>query len=44
MNKRWDFTTVTNYLQKAPPYRIVEKGDILNYVTWVMILTQGKLL
>ncbi len=41
MNKRWDFTTMANYLQKAPPYRIVKDGDVLNYVTWVMKLTQG---
>jgi hypothetical protein len=44
MNKRWDFITVANYLGKAPPYRIVEDGDVLNYVTRVMKLTQGKLL
>jgi hypothetical protein len=44
MNKRWDFTTVADYLHKAPPYRIVEDGDVLNYVTRVMKLTRGKLL
>ena len=44
LNKRWDFTTVADYLRKAPPYRIVDDGDVLNYVTRVMKLTQGKLL
>jgi len=44
MNKRWDFTTVAEYLHKAPPYRIVEDGEVLNYVTRVMKLTRGKLL
>ena len=44
MNKRWDFTTVAEYLRKAPPYRIVEDGEMLNYVTRVMKLTRGKLL
>jgi hypothetical protein len=44
MNKRWDFTTVADYLQKAPPYKIVDDGDVLNYVTRVMKLTRGKLL
>jgi hypothetical protein len=44
MNKHWDFTTMADYLQKTPPYRIVEDGNILNYTTRVMKLTQGKLL
>jgi hypothetical protein len=44
MNKRWDFTTVADYLRKAPQYWIVEDGDVLNYVTRVMKLTRGKLL
>jgi hypothetical protein len=45
MNKRWDFTTVADYLRKAPPpYKIVDDGDVLNYVTRVMKLTRGKLL
>ncbi len=44
MNKRWDFSTVADYLRKAPPYRIVEDGDVLKYVTRVMKLTRGKLL
>ena len=43
MNKRWDFTTVADYLRKAPPYRIVEDGDVLNYITRVIKLTRGKL-
>jgi len=44
MNKRWDFSTVADYLRKAPPYQIVDDGDVLNYVTRVMKLTRGKLL
>jgi hypothetical protein len=44
MNNRWDFSTVAEYLKKAPPYDIIEDGDILNYVTKVMKLTRGKLL
>ena len=44
MNKRWDFTTVANYLRKAPPYQVIEDDDVLNYVTRVMKLTRGKLL
>jgi len=35
---------MADYLRKAPPYRIVEDGDVLNYVTRVMKLTRGKLL
>jgi hypothetical protein len=44
LNKRWDFTTVVDYLRKKPPYDIVEDGDVLNYITRVMKLTRGKLL
>ncbi len=44
INKRWDFLTVTDYLQKAPPYNIVPDGDVLNYTTKVMKLTRGKLI
>ncbi len=44
MNKRWDFSTVANYLRRAPPYQVVEDGNVLNYVTRVMKLTRGKLL
>jgi hypothetical protein len=44
MNKQWDFITVAEYLRKAPPYWIVEDGEVLNYVTRVMKLTRGKLL
>jgi hypothetical protein len=44
LNHRWDFLTVADYLRKAPPYEIVEPGDVLNYVTRVMRLTRGKLL
>ena len=42
----WDFLTVAEYLRKAPPYEIVESGDIINYdyVRRAMRLTRGKLL
>jgi len=44
MNHHWDFSTVADYLRKAPPYETVDTGDVLNYVTCVMRLTRGKLL
>jgi hypothetical protein len=44
LNRRWDFSTVAKYLRKAPPYKIIDSGDVLNYVTRVMRLTRGKLL
>jgi hypothetical protein len=44
MNKHWNFSTVADYLRKAPPYQVVDNGNVLNYVTWVMNLTRGKLL
>jgi hypothetical protein len=44
MNNCWDFSTVAKYLKKALPYDILEDGDVLNYMTKVMKLTQGKLL
>jgi hypothetical protein len=44
LNHRWDFTSVANYLRKAPPYSIVDSGDVQNYITRVMKLTRGKLL
>ncbi len=44
LNRRWDFSTVAEYLCKAPPYKIIDSGDVLNYVTRVMQLTRGKLL
>ena len=44
MNHRWDFSTVADYLRKAPPYKTVDLGDVLNYVIRVMRLTRGKLL
>ena len=43
LKHRWDFLTVVDYLRKAPPYEIVESGDVLNYVTQVIRLTPGKL-
>jgi hypothetical protein len=33
LNHRWDFTSVADYLRKAPPYSIVDSGDVKNYVT-----------
>jgi hypothetical protein len=44
LNRRWDFTSVAEYLRKTPPYAIVGSGDVMNYVTHVMKLTRGKLL
>lgn len=44
MNKHWDFTTIADYLREAPPYRIVDNGDVLNYITGLIKLTRGKLL
>ena len=43
LNKRWEFDTVAEYLRKAPPYSIVDDGDVLNIITKVMKLTRGKL-
>ena len=39
LNRHWDFATVAEYLNKAPPYKVVASGDVLNYVTRVMKLT-----
>ena len=44
LHRRWDFTSVAEYLRKAPPYSIVDSGDVQNYITRVMKLTRGKLL
>ncbi len=44
LNRRWEFTTVAEYLRKAPPYKVVNSGNVLNYITHVMKLTCGKLL
>ena len=44
LNHRWDFSTVADYLRKAPPYETIDSGDVLNYVTRAMRLTRGKLL
>jgi hypothetical protein len=44
INKHWDFSTVADYLRRAPPYQVVDDGDVLNYITRVMKLTRGKLL
>ncbi len=44
MNKYWEFTTVAEHLRKKPPYRIIDNGSVLNYVSKAMKLTRGKLL
>ena len=44
LNHHWDFTTVANSLRKTSQYKVVDCGDVFNYVTWVMQLTRGKLL
>jgi len=44
LNHRWDFSSVAEYLQKAPPNEIIESGDVLNYVSRAMRLTRRKLL
>jgi hypothetical protein len=44
LNQRWNFSTVVKYLRKAPPYTIIDSGDVRKYVTCVMRLTCGKLL
>ncbi len=44
LNDRWEFSTVTNHLRKDTTYKLVESGDVLSIVTWVMHLTCGKLL
>jgi hypothetical protein len=44
LNHRWDFATVADYLRKAPPYKVVNSGDVLSYISRVMKLTRGNLL
>ncbi len=44
LNHHWDFDTVAAALRKTRQFKDVECGHVLNYVTWVMRLTQGKLL
>ncbi len=44
VNCRWDFTTVADFLRKAPPYKVVDSGDVFNYDTRVMNLTRRTLL
>jgi hypothetical protein len=43
MNKRWDFATVAEHLQKKPPYSIINNGSVLHYVSTAMKLTQRKI-
>jgi hypothetical protein len=44
LNRRWELDTVAEYLWKAPPYKLIEDGDVLNVNTKVMKLTRGKLI
>jgi hypothetical protein len=44
LNNHWEFLTVAEHLRKGPTYDLVDLGQVLNMVTWVMQLTQGKLL
>jgi hypothetical protein len=44
LNHCWDFATVADPLRKIHQYKIVDCGNVLNYVTRVMRLTRGKLL
>ncbi len=44
LNNQWDYFILSPRLKLAVSYSIEESGDVLNYVTWVMYLTQGKLL
>jgi hypothetical protein len=44
LNRKWDFSTVPEYLRRAPPYKTIDSGDIFNYLTHVMRLTHMKLL
>ena len=44
LNQRWDFETVADHLKKAPPYTLINDGNVLNCVTKAMKLTHGKLI
>ncbi len=44
MNNCWDFSTVADHIRKKPPFRVVEDGLVLNYVSKAMKLTRSKLL
>jgi hypothetical protein len=44
LNHHWNFATVVDSLRKTSQYKVVDCGDVLNYVTRVMQLTRGKLL
>ncbi len=44
LNDHWEFSTVAEHLCKDPTYELVDLGEVLNVVTWVMRLTRGKLL
>jgi hypothetical protein len=44
LNHQWDYFILSPRMKHAASYLIEVSGDILNYVTQVMCLTQGKLL
>jgi hypothetical protein len=44
LNDQWDYFTLSPRMKHAASYSIGESGDVLNYMTWVMHLTWGKLL
>jgi hypothetical protein len=44
LNRHWELDTVAEYLRKAPPYKLVKDGNVLNVTTKVMKLTRGKLI
>jgi hypothetical protein len=44
LNNHWEFSTVAEHLRKSPTYELVDLGQVLNIVTWVMQLTWDKLL
>ncbi len=43
LNHCWDFATAADALRKVHHYKIVDCGNVLNYVTRVMRLTRGLL-
>jgi hypothetical protein len=44
LNDQWDYFILSPRLKCTASYSIEESGDVLNLVTRVMGLTQGKLL
>ncbi len=43
LNNHWKFSTVAEHLHKSPTYELVDSGQVFS-VTWLMLLTLGKLL